>query len=209
MNDGCVKILSDSIAKWKPDCGKIIIGIDGYSGAGKTTLLSKLNQDDFLIVNRDDFAIPRKIFETKFKNAKTEKEKIDVTVNETIDIKELALFLDEYKRKNGVVEWPFRGDISGKKDISKKFDFSKKILIIEGIFLFHNNNLNRLFDKKIFIDVDQEIADERRRKREKEKWGDDYFPDTHPDSYFRLIKIGFNDYLKEYDPKSQADLIIK
>ncbi len=47
------------------------------------------------------------------------------------------------------------------------------------------------------------------QKQKKKKWGDDYFPDTHPDSYFRLIKIGFNDYLKEYDPQSQADLIIK
>ncbi len=76
MDNVRVKILSDAIEKWKLDHEKIIIGIDGYSGAGKTTLLTKLNRDDLLIVNRDDFAIPRNIFESKFKNAKTEKEKV-------------------------------------------------------------------------------------------------------------------------------------
>lgn len=42
-----------------------------------------------------------------------------------------------------------------------------------------------------------------------DKWGDNYLPDTHPDSAFRLTKIGFNQYLEKFHPEKQADLLIK
>ncbi len=203
------KILLDSLKKWKKPGDKIIVGLDGYSGAGKTTLLKGVNIDDILVVNRDDFTIPRKDFEAKYRNAKTEEEKVDVMVNETIDVKELVNFLQKYKNNDGIVSWILRGSVFGLKDEVKEFDFSKKVLIIEGIFLFRHDELSTLFDKKVFIDIDQNVADERRVRREKEKWGEDYFPDTHPDSYFKYIKIGFNNYLKEQNPMEQADLVIK
>lgn len=203
------KILLDSIKKWEKPGDKIIVGIDGYSGAGKTTLLKSVTGDDILVVNRDDFAIPRMDFESKYKDAKTEDERVDVMVNDTINVEELVNFLQEYKNNDGVVMWTLRGDVSGLKNEVKEFDFSKKVLIIEGIFLFRHDELSDLLDKKVFIDIDQDIADERRMRREKEKWGEDYFPDTHPDSYFKYIKIGFNNYLKEQNPMEQADLVIK
>ena len=93
------KILLDSLKKWKKPGDKIIVGLDGYSGAGKTTLLKGVNIDDILVVNRDDFTIPRKDFEAKYRNAKTEEEKVDVMVNETIDVKELVNFLQKYKKR--------------------------------------------------------------------------------------------------------------
>lgn len=205
------KILIDSLKSWKKPGQKLIVGIDGYSGVGKTTIIEGIEKEDkdILPINRDDFAIPRKEFWERFKNAKNEEEKISILVNETINVKELGAFIGEYKEKNKTVEWMLRNDKSGVKDDLRDFDFSKKVLLVEGIFLFRHDELSDLFDKKVFLKANQGVADERRRKREKEKWGDDYFPDTHPDSAYRLTKIGFNQYLKEFNPEKQADLVIE
>jgi uridine kinase len=97
---------------------------------------------------------------------------------------------------------------TGKADIKKTFDLSKKIMVIEGIFLFHPKLIGDIFDLKIFIDGDVEAADQRRIKREKARWGKDYFPHDHPDSYFRLVKIAFERYYKLYNPKKLADIVV-
>jgi uridine kinase len=198
------------IRSWSLSDEKIVIGIDGYSGAGKTTLLHSIEKhtDDFLVVNRDDFAIPREQFKRNFEKMNSETEKIHLLVDNTIDVEELVSLLKTYKTNNEKILWNVRDEISGIKDKKKRFDFSKKVLIIEGIFLFHSNELADLLDKKIFINIDPELADSRRRNREMKKWGKDYFPDTHPDSYSRLIKIGFIDYLMNENPIAQADFVI-
>jgi uridine kinase len=205
------KILLSALKKWEQPNRKLIVGIDGYSGAGKTTLLKEVAEMDneVLIVSRDDFAYPRGEFEAKFKNTKTEADKVSILVNGTVNVQELTDFLNKYKRTDDSASCNLRGEISGVKDALKEFDFSKKVLLLEGIFLFHHDHFSDIFDKKVFIDIDQELADRRRREREKQKWGKDYFPDTHPDSYSRLIKIGFIEYLVDEKPAEQADLIIK
>ena len=209
MNNNNTKILLGAVKKWEKPEGKIIIGIDGYGEAGKTTLLKGVNEGNILIVNRDDFAIPRKDLAAKYKSARSDDEKVDIMVNKTINTKELISFLKQYKNSNEIIEWKIRDDITGLKNKTKKFDFSKRIMIIEGILLYGHNSLSNLIDRKVFVDIDQTEADKRRMTREKEKWGKDYFPDTHPDSYFRFIKIGFNDYLKNQNPKERADLVIE
>lgn len=203
------EIFLDSMKEWEQSERKLIVGIDGYSGAGKTTLLKEIKKEnaDILIVHRDDFAISRKVFWNKYEKAKDEKQKMDILANKIIDVEELKSFLKKYKETDGMVEWTLRDEVSGIKDDVKCFDFSKKVLLLEGIFLFHD--LDDLLDKKVFIDIDQEVADERRRRREKKRWGKDYYTDTNPDSAFRLTKIAFNNYLKEENPKEQADLVIE
>ncbi len=157
------KILLNAIQSWKKPGGKIIVGVDGYSGAGKTTLVQGIEREDadILPVNRDDFAIPRKEFWDKFGKAKTEQEKIDVVVDETIDINELSSFLKKFQEEDGIIEWTLRNDKSGFKDNLRKFSFSKSVLVVEGIFLFRHNGVKSLFDKKVFLEIDQEMADDK------------------------------------------------
>ena len=198
----------DSINEWRKEKHKIIIGIDGYSGVGKTTLLKGVNDeiDDVLIVHRDDFIIERRDFDEKFQKSKDKVRTLEYGV---VDVDELRKFLNQYKSSNDIHEYKLRDEKTGKKEVAHKFDFSKQILIMEGVFLFHPNQFDDLFDRRIFLDADQESADERRRQREKERWGDDYFPDTHTDSYFRLTKVAFNNYLKKYKPEERADIVLK
>ena len=69
--------------------------------------------------------------------------------------------------------------------------------------------LNKLWDKRIYLEGDIEKIDERRIKREKEKWDKDYFPETHPDSHFRQVTIGLKRYIELCKPNKIADLVIK
>jgi len=101
----------------------------------------------------------------------------------------------------------FNGE-TGEIDVDKTFDFSKKILVLEGIFLFHPERLNHLWDKRIFLEGDTALIDERRVKREKERWGDKYHPETNPDSHFKQTIIAFQRYKEKYQPEKIADLVV-
>ncbi|MFZ6015942.1 MAG: hypothetical protein ACOYUZ_06370 [Patescibacteria group bacterium] len=97
---------------------------------------------------------------------------------------------------------------TGVCDIEQEYDTSKRILVIEGIFLYHEKQFRNVFDLKVFLECDRGAADQRRIAREKAKWGDDYFPHDHPDSYFRLVSIAFDRCLATQKPKEFADLIL-
>ena len=74
--------------------------------------------------------------------------------------------------------------------------------------MFHPKLLKHLWDKKIYLKGDLKKIDERRIKREKKRWGKDYFPETHPDSYFRQVIVALKKYQKQYKPDKSADLVI-
>ncbi len=208
--DTNASIILDSIHSWKLSGEKLVVGIDGYSGSGKTTLLNQLASldSDILTISRDAFAIPRDDFIKLFQKASSETEKVSLLVEQTINVNELVDFIKDYKSTNDARTYTLRGTVSGARDDTKTFDFSKPVLVIEGIFLFHHKEPFDLFDKKVYVDIDMEVADERRRAREKAKWGAEYFPDTHPDSFSRLIKIGFMDYFKNERPDLKTDLVL-
>lgn len=205
MNDYLAQI-ENEIAKHKSD-GKIIVDIDGYSGIGKTTILKELAQrnPDYLEVHRDDFLIPRKSYEALL--AQTDDKSV-VFETEILDLKKILNFIKAFRTSDSVYRTTIFDTKSGECDIERKYDFSKRILVLEGVFLFHPKQLLDVFDVKIFLDGDRLVADRRRIKREKEKWGKDYFPEDHPDSYVRHLKIAFDRYLKMYKPKESADLVI-
>ncbi len=186
---------------------KIVVGIDGYSGIGKTTTLKELAQrnQNILAVNRDDFIIPRKSFETLLSQAS---DKSVIFETEMLDLKKIRGFITAFRTSDTIYQTTIFNSDSGRCDIEQKYDLSKKILVLEGIFLFHPKQLNDVFDVKIFLDGDIDAADQRRIKREKERWGKDYFPHNHPDSYFRFVRIAFERYIKVCKPKESADLVI-
>jgi uridine kinase len=198
--------IEHEIAKCK-DKQKIIVGIDGYSGMGKTTILAKLAQrnPNFAVINRDDFTISRKSYVALLEQAE---DKSIVWETKILDLQKIYNLIDAFRASNSEYQTTIFNPKSGECDIEKRFDLSKRILVIEGIFLFHPKQLKDTFDVRIFLDGDMEATDERRRKREKEKLGKDYFPDDHPDSYCRQIKIAFDRYLKVHKPKEFADIVV-
>ena len=73
--------------------------------------------------------------------------------------------------------------------------------------MFHPKALNHLWDKRIFLGGNMELIGKRRIEREKLKWGDNYFPEDHPDSFFRQVLIAFNRYNETYKPEEVADAV--
>ena len=205
MNDHLAQI-EDKISQHEGK-KKIIVGIDGYSGIGKTTILEKLVERNsrILAVHRDDFLIPRRVYVDMIAKAE---DKSVVFETEILDTEKIRSLINAFRMSDSIYQTTIFNSQSGECDIIKKYDLSKRILVIEGIFLFHPKQLNDIFDLRIFLDGDMDAADQRRIKREKEKWGKNYFPDDHPDSWFKYVKIAFGRYLKVYKPKEFADLII-
>ena len=81
--------------------------------------------------------------------------------------------------------------------------------MVEGVFLFHPEVLGDVWDKRIYLDGNMKQADARRVRREKARFGKNYFPETHPDSFARLFKLAHRRYRLIYKPKQKANLVIK
>lgn len=81
-------------------------------------------------------------------------------------------------------------------------------MIIDGIFMFDPAKLDHLWDKRIYIDGDEELIKKRRIEREKARWGERYFPEDHPDSHFRKVIEALKVYRNTCKPENKADLVL-
>lgn len=201
--------INEQIKIWADGKDKLVVAIDGYTGIGKTTILNKLVEmnTDIVPVNRDDFLLPREIVKEKISKAEDWSRVFELEVN---DNKKLGDFINRFKGSNDICQIDTYNGVSGKIDIPKTYDFSKKVMVVEGVFMFHPElELNKLWDKRVYLYGDIVKIDERRIKREKERWGDKYRPETDPDSYFRAVITGLKRYINLYKPEEVADLVIK
>lgn len=198
-----------AIVLWAKGKDKLVVAIDGYTGVGKTTLLNnllKLNPD-IVSVNRDDFIIQREIFKEKLAKAD---DKSKVFEFEVCDQKKLENFVSTFRSINTEYKIDTYDSISGQVNIPKTFDFSKKIMVVEGVFMFHPKlPLNKIWDKRIYLKGDVGKIAERRIKREKKRWDKDYVSETHPDSYFKQVCIALERYIELCNPEKIADLVLR
>ncbi|HLS96353.1 uridine kinase [Sphingobacterium allocomposti] len=178
-----------------------VIGIAGSSGSGKTFFLkSFLNHflpEQVTLISQDDYYIPA--------NTKTREENrlynfdLPTAINRKAffhDIKQLfegnTIYREEYTFNN--------------PDIKPKMLEIKPapILIIEGLFIFHYEEVNNLLDFRIFLDADEPVALERRLRRDLIERGYD-----HDDVMYKWINHvvpSYNAYLLPYKPI--CDLVI-
>lgn len=186
----------EKIREWSANRDKLVVAIDGYTGVGKTTLLDnlvKLNPE-IVAVHWDDFIKPGKSADPK--------------AFSYIDHEKVEEVINDFRQQNGIYQTKIYNPHTGEVDTPIEYDFSKKILVIDGVFMFHPDILNHLWDKRIYVDGDTEEIDRRRVIREKARWGDKYFPETHPDSIFRKVTTNLKRYRAEHKPEEKADLIL-
>lgn len=141
-----------------------VIGIAGGSGSGKTfflkCFLNHFKESEVCLVSQDDY-----YFRVAHNMTAEENKLYNFDEPGTIDNE---LFLkDISKLINGETvfqkEYTFNNPNAAPRLLEIK---PAPIVIVEGLFILHFKEISKLLDLKIFIDTDEEIALQRRLKRD-------------------------------------------
>jgi len=146
----------------------IIIGIGGGSGSGKTTLLRRLgevfNEQTPAIFSMDNYYNPIEAQQkdsngivnfdlpSAINEEQLTKDLISLSAGTPIEVKEY--FFNSNPNKNVLLTIQ-----------------PSRIIIVEGLFLFHYAGVKQLLDYTIFVDVEQETQLDRRIYRDQETRG--------------------------------------
>jgi uridine kinase len=146
----------------------MIIGICGGSGSGKTTLLNKL-KDEFAslkpaVISLDNYYLPIE------KQAIDPNGKVNFDLPTALDRQKIGA--DIAKITNGETlrlrEYHFN---SPSDLVSYITVHPSEIIILEGLFILHYEEVRDLLDVTIFVQLDPNIQLERRILRDKESRG--------------------------------------
>lgn len=178
-----------------------IIGITGGSGSGKTLFIKRVikgfKDDEVCFMSQDNYYRPRD------KQPVDEKGIKNFDKPESIDIRK---FIDD-----------IQNIIQGKEIVIKEYTFNNPdldpedlkfkpapIIILEGIFIFHIEEISKLIDLKVFIDAREHIMLKRRIIRDEKERG--YDLDDVLYRYEKHVMPAFNTYILPY--KDDCDIII-
>ena len=148
----------------------LIIGIAGGTGSGKTTVVNKiireLPTDEVCVISQDSY------YNATDNLSYDERTKINFDHPRAIDF---ALIIKHLKAlKNGkTVDQPVYSFVTHNrtKDVIKTHP--RKVVIVEGILIFNNEQLRDLFDIKIFVHADTDERLIRRVRRDINERGRD------------------------------------
>lgn len=176
----------------------MIVGICGGSGSGKTTLLNRLfdHFDDCTpsVFSMDNYYLP------------IDKQAIDENGQVNFDLP-TALDIDRLQRDLARL-------VSGESIVVKEYHFNSPpdkhvlitinpspLIIVEGLFLFHYQQVRELLDFSIFIDVDPAVQLDRRLYRDQETRG--YSREAILYQWKNHVTPCYDNYLLPY--RKQAD----
>ncbi|MEK7586394.1 MAG: hypothetical protein AAB453_00815 [Patescibacteria group bacterium] len=138
MNQKELAIEADKYIRiWAQTVDKLVVAVDGYTGVGKTTLvneLAKLNPD-ITFIHQDDFLLPKEQIEKLLADAKDKSKVFELEVRDN-------------RKLEGVI------------NLFKTGESEKGILVIDGVFMFHPQNLNHLWNRRIYLTGDLQKIDE-------------------------------------------------
>ena len=176
-----------------------VLGVAGGSGSGKTfflkAFLNHFSSDEVCLVSQDDYYIPQgemSAEENRLHNfdlptcievEQFEKDVFDLLNHKTI-----------YKQ-----EYTFNNPSIKPKLLEIK---PAPILILEGLFIYHYQNIDAVFDYRIFIDAATEIALERRLKRDFVERG--YSEEDVMYKWQNHVMPSYNEYLLPYRRKCDS-----
>ena len=140
-----------------------IIGIAGGSGSGKTFFLNcflhHFKQDEVTLVSQDDYYIPAG------EMTQEENKLYNFDLPGTID--DAQFLMDVKKLIHGEVVYKKAYNFNNPIAVNRILEIKPApILIVEGLFILHFQEIGRLLDHTIFIEADEKIALERRILRD-------------------------------------------
>jgi uridine kinase len=170
-----------------------IIGIAGGSGSGKTFFLNcflkHFSKRDVCLVSQDDY------YYTVGEMSAEENKLYNFDLPRTIDDEHFFSDIQQL--------------IEGKVVLKKEYTFNNKnaepkmleikpapILIVEGLFILHFKPIADLLDLKIFIETDEDVALQRRLKRDLIERG--YPEDAVLYKWVNHVLPAYNEFLLPY-----------
>lgn len=142
----------------------LVIGISGGSGSGKTSFIRDIKKQfadsEITLLSQDEYYKPREEQVTDSKGFKN----FDLPTSIDLD----GFVGDIRKIKNGKtvnrLEYTFNND---KKDATMLVYRPTNILIVEGLFIFHHDDIRNLLDLKIMIYASSALTVIRRIHRDR------------------------------------------
>lgn len=179
----------------------LVIGISGGSGSGKTTFIHELSQhftkQEVVIVSMDDYYKP------KSEQEKDEQGVVNFDLPDSIDA--IAFYKDIQKLRSGLpftrMEYTFNNKLKEPRELHFQ---PAPVIIVEGLFIFHQPEIFDLLDLKILIDADNVKKLIRRVKRDNTERN--YPLEDVLYRYEHHVLPCYDSYIKPYI--SQLDIII-
>lgn len=183
------------------DSKSYFVGITGGSGSGKTYFLTKLmdafRDSQVCLISQDNYYYP------------IDQQQIDENGIENFDLPQSidndALMSDIQRLKNGETitrpEYLFNNTEKEPRLIVMK---PAPIIVVEGIFTFHFEDVRNAMDLKLFIDAKDILMLKRRILRDAEERGYDLQDVLY--RYEHHVEPAFSRFIKPY--KQEADFII-
>jgi len=179
----------------------LIIGIAGGTGSGKTTvvnqILNEITPDEVCVISQDSY------YNATNELTYDQRTKINFDHPASIDFDLLVKHLKDLK-KGKVIEQPIYSFVSHNRGIDTLKTHPKKVIIVEGILIFNNRELRKMFDIKIFVHADADERLIRRMRRDIKERGRDM--DEVLDRYQNTLKPMHQQFIEP--TKNYADIII-
>ena len=185
------KIMDDNI---------LVIGIAGGTGSGKTTLMNNLIsrfEGMVTVISHDNYY--------KRHDDMTYEERSQLNYDEpaAFDTSLMVYHLEELRRGH-TIECPVYDFTIHNRSEQTIHIVPKKVIIVEGILIFENEELRNLMDIRIFVDTDADIRLCRRIKRDVNKRGRSL--ESVLQQYQQTVKPMHDQYVEP--SKRYADLIV-
>ena len=179
----------------------LIIGIAGGTGSGKTTvvnqILNEITPDEVCVISQDSYY--NKTDELTYE----QRTKINFDHPASIDFDLLVKHLKELK-KGKIIEQPIYSFVSHNRVKDTLKTHPRKVIIVEGILIFNNRELRKMFDIKIYVHADADERLIRRMRRDIKERGRDM--DEVLDRYQNTLKPMHQQFIEP--TKNYADIII-
>lgn len=178
----------------------IIIGIAGGTGSGKTTLINCIKEkfgNEIVTLSHDYYY--RCNDHLTFK----EREKLNYDHPNSFETDLMIEHLEILKKgqpiKRPVYDFVKHTRISDTITVN-----SAKVVIVEGILIFENKDLLKMFDIKVFVDTDGDVRLIRRMLRDVQERGRSM--DSVINQYMTTVKLMHEEFVEP--SKKNADIIV-
>ncbi|NFT06463.1 uridine kinase [Clostridium botulinum] len=178
----------------------MVIGIAGGTGSGKTTLSLNIKEefgDDVVILSHDYY------YRSNDNISSEERKKLNYDHPDSFETDLLIEHLKMLKNRE-TINHPVYSFVEHTRTTETVMIKAAKVIIVEGILIFENQELCDLMDIKVFVDTDADVRIIRRLLRDVQERGRNL--DSVINQYLTTVKPMHEEFV---DPsKKRADIII-